>query len=59
MTRTRLDDHYDRRLEYWQRFEAEKQALNRKNIIHGCFIAVGILFGWFPIVWLIAKVFGK
>jgi hypothetical protein len=55
MTRTRIDDHYDRRLEYWRRFEAEKQALYRKNIIHGCFIAVAILFGWIPIVLVFSK----
>ena len=37
----------------------EKKELARKNLIHGMILAPVLMLGWFPILWIIAKGFGK
>jgi hypothetical protein len=59
MTKTRLDDYYDRRLEYWKRFHAEKKALDKKKIIQGCIIAPFIFFLPYIVLILILSISGK
>jgi len=33
------------------------EAENRRNLMLGIFIAPALMLGWFPLVWIIAKVF--
>lgn len=35
------------------------EAQGKRNLILGLIMAPIYLLGWFPIVWIIAKVFGK
>jgi uncharacterized membrane protein len=39
--------------------QKEKEELARANLIKGMIIAPIYLLGWFPIVWIISKVFGR
>ena len=59
MNRTRYDDHYDRIIEYWRRFHAEKQALYKKQIIQGCIIAFGLFSFPFIIIFIISLMSGR
>jgi hypothetical protein len=59
MARTKLDDYYDRRLEYWKRFQAEKQALYKKQMIQGCFIAIGIFSMPFIVLFILVLISGN
>jgi uncharacterized membrane protein len=46
-------------VEAQRRRQQEKEAIAHSNLIKGMIIAPIYLLGWFPIVWIIAKVFGK
>jgi hypothetical protein len=59
MASTKLDDYYDRRLEYWKRFQAEKQALYKKQMIQGCFVAIGIFSMPFIVLFILVLISGK
>jgi len=52
-------DHYKASLEYWRRWEAEKQALSKRNLINGCFIAVGLFAMPFVILFALIAMTGK
>ena len=44
---------------FWRKHAAEKQALNRKNLIYGCFLAVGLFAMPFVILCLMILMSGK
>jgi uncharacterized membrane protein len=46
-------------IEVQKRRQQEKEAIARSNLIKGIVIAPIYVLGWFPIVWIICKVFGK
>jgi len=46
-------------VEAQRRRQKEKEEIARANLIKGMIIAPIYLFGWFPIVWIISKVFGR
>jgi hypothetical protein len=46
-------------VEAQRRRQKEKEEIARANLIKGMIIAPIYLLGWFPIVWIIVKVFGK
>jgi uncharacterized membrane protein len=46
-------------VEAQRRRQKEKEEIARSNLIKGMIIAPIYLLGWFPIVWIIAEVFGK
>jgi hypothetical protein len=46
-------------VEAQRRRQQEKEAIAHSNLVKGMIIAPIYFFGWFPIVWIIAKVFGK
>jgi len=46
-------------VEAQRRRQKEKEAIARSNLIKGMIIAPIYLLAWFPIVWIVAKVFGK
>jgi hypothetical protein len=59
MERYQLEYHRERRLEYWGRFHAEKETLYKKQIIQGCFIAIGIFFMPFIVLFALLLITGK
>jgi hypothetical protein len=38
---------------------AEKRAIERNNFIMGLILAPVYLLGWFPILWILSKLFDK
>ena len=46
-------------IEVQRRRQQEKEAEHRRNIKLGLIFAPVYLLAWFPIVWIVAKVFGK
>jgi hypothetical protein len=46
-------------IEFWRKHEAEKKALNRKNLIQGCFLAVGLFAMPFVILFALVLMSGK
>jgi len=46
-------------VEAQRRRQKEKEEIARANLIKGMIIAPIYLLAWFPIVWIISKVFGK
>jgi uncharacterized membrane protein len=46
-------------VEAQRRRQKEKEEIARSNLIKGIIIAPIYLLAWFPIVWIVAKVFGK
>jgi hypothetical protein len=55
---TKTDQRNDQIKNYWNRFHAEKQAIYKKQIIQGCFIAVGLfLFPFIVLLLMTGKVY--
>jgi hypothetical protein len=46
-------------VESQRRRQKEKEAIARDNLIKGMIIAPIYLLAWFPILWIISKVFGR
>jgi hypothetical protein len=46
-------------IEAQRRRQKEKEEIARANLIKGMIFTPIYLLAWFPIVWIIAKVFGK
>jgi hypothetical protein len=46
-------------IEAQRRRQQEKEAIAHSNLIKGMIFAPIYLLAWFPIVWIVAKVFGK
>ena len=46
-------------IEFWRKHQAEKEALSRKNLIQGCFLAVGLFAMPFVILFVLVLISGK
>jgi hypothetical protein len=46
-------------IEFWRKHQAEKEALSRKNLIQGCFLAVGLFAMPFVILFVLILISGK
>jgi hypothetical protein len=46
-----------RQIESEKQRTAEREAEQRSKLIQGMILAPIFLFGWFPIVWLLSKIF--
>jgi len=46
-------------IEFWKKHQAEKEALSRKNLIQGCFLAVGLFAMPFVILFVLILISGK
>jgi len=46
-------------IEFWRKHQAEKEALSRKNLIQGCFLAVGLFAMPFVILVVLVLISGK
>jgi uncharacterized membrane protein len=46
-----------RQIEYEKQRRQEKESLQRTRLIQGMIIAPIFLLGWFPIVWILSKIF--
>ena len=46
-------------VEVQRRRQKEKEEIARANLIKGMIFAPIYLLAWFPIVWILSKVFGK
>jgi hypothetical protein len=46
-------------VEVQKRRQKEKEDLAHANLVRGMIFAPIYLLAWFPIVWIVAKVFGK
>ena len=46
-------------IEFWRKHQAEKEALSRKNLIQGCFLAVGLFAMPFVILFALVLMSGK
>jgi uncharacterized membrane protein len=46
-----------RQIEYEKQRRQEKESEQRTRLIQGMIIAPIFLLGWFPIVWILSKIF--
>jgi hypothetical protein len=46
-----------RQIEVERQRSEEKEAERRSNLIQGMILAPVFLLGWFPIVWILSKIF--
>jgi len=59
MASKQSDNNSDRKPDFWQRFDAEKQALYKKQIIQGIFMALGVFTLPFVLLFVIVLISGQ